>query len=169
MVGIDYEVLGLRAAQDVLDQPLLSCASANRLPFASETFDFAVMSELIEHLKAPRLCLAEASRVLKPGGILVVTTPHRDPSGKLHSNQHMQEFDGEELKNLLGLYFQDVTVLGMCPSHLMRRYTSRSHNARLLRAAIKVLTVLGFNPFARCGPLEERLSWDHLIAVGEVH
>jgi ubiquinone/menaquinone biosynthesis C-methylase UbiE len=47
-------------------------ASANKLPFADETFDAAVAFDLMEHLEQPDKFLEEAWRVLKPGGALVL-------------------------------------------------------------------------------------------------
>ncbi|MFA7160332.1 MAG: class I SAM-dependent methyltransferase, partial [Kiritimatiellia bacterium] len=38
-------------------------------------FDAVVMSDIIEHLSDPRGTLAEAARILKPDGILCVSTP----------------------------------------------------------------------------------------------
>jgi len=46
------------------------------LPFGSGTFDVVVMSEVIEHLVDPDLALAEARRVLVPGGTLLLSTPN---------------------------------------------------------------------------------------------
>jgi SAM-dependent methyltransferase len=47
---------------------------AARFPAAS--FDAATLIEVIEHLRDPRPLLAECRRVLKPGGILLITTPN---------------------------------------------------------------------------------------------
>lgn len=44
------------------------------LPFADETFDAVVSNQVIEHLFDTDLLLAEAFRVLKPGGIVVTST-----------------------------------------------------------------------------------------------
>lgn len=46
------------------------------LPFAAESIGAVVMAELIEHLFMPAAVLAEFQRVLKPGGILILTTPN---------------------------------------------------------------------------------------------
>jgi len=44
--------------------------------FPDGAFDAATLVEVIEHLRDPRSLLAECRRVLKPGGILLVTTPN---------------------------------------------------------------------------------------------
>jgi SAM-dependent methyltransferase len=46
------------------------------LPFAASTFDVVVAKDLIEHLLVPERLLAEARRVLKPGGRLVLSVPN---------------------------------------------------------------------------------------------
>jgi len=47
------------------------------LPFADESFDQVVAMEIIEHMAVdPMFMLAEANRVLKPGGKLLITTPN---------------------------------------------------------------------------------------------
>ena len=44
------------------------------LPFPSASFDVVVMTEVIEHLLRPERAVWEVSRVLKPGGVYVMTT-----------------------------------------------------------------------------------------------
>jgi SAM-dependent methyltransferase len=44
------------------------------LPFTDASFDVVVMTEVIEHLLRPELAVWEVARVLKPGGVYVMTT-----------------------------------------------------------------------------------------------
>src|SRR3989339_1030210 len=48
-----------------------------KLPFKSDSFDFVLMTEVIEHLTAdPRMYLDEVRRVMKKNGRLLITTPN---------------------------------------------------------------------------------------------
>lgn len=48
------------------------------LPYKNNFFDVVFCIEVIEHLKNPSQLVDEIHRVLKPGGILVLTTPNVD-------------------------------------------------------------------------------------------
>ena len=50
-----------------------------RLPFADKTFDSIVCLEVLEHVPDTRLALAEMSRVLKGGGVLLLSAPMHWP------------------------------------------------------------------------------------------
>jgi SAM-dependent methyltransferase len=52
---------------------------ARALPFADATFDCVIASEVLEHIWADELAIAELARVLKPGGRMAVTVPTRWP------------------------------------------------------------------------------------------
>jgi ubiquinone/menaquinone biosynthesis C-methylase UbiE len=45
-----------------------------KIPFADASVDVVVLSEVIEHLLQPELAVWEIARVLKPGGVFVMTT-----------------------------------------------------------------------------------------------
>jgi SAM-dependent methyltransferase len=58
---------------------------AAALPFGSAVFDGAICTEVLEHVPDDRALLTELARVLRPGGVLVVTVPfmfryHPDPA-----------------------------------------------------------------------------------------
>lgn len=50
----------------------------NTAPFADETFDAITMWDVFEHTYDPRTVIAEAARLLRPGGILVISHPNLD-------------------------------------------------------------------------------------------
>lgn len=49
-------------------------ADALRAPFASGSFDVVTLWDVLEHLADPHVAIAEAARLLRPGGRLVLTT-----------------------------------------------------------------------------------------------
>jgi SAM-dependent methyltransferase len=75
-------VVALDIGLKLLEKTGEKCAAARvagdacRLAFADHSFDIVVSSECIEHTVDPRQALAEMCRVLKPGGLLVVTVPN---------------------------------------------------------------------------------------------
>ena len=54
-------------------------AIGTKLPFKNETFDIVICTEVMEHVAEPKQLLYEARRVLRPNGILIVTTPFLVP------------------------------------------------------------------------------------------
>lgn len=81
-VGCDLSLEGLvrarRAAiaEGVADRTLWLCCSAERLPLADASFASALAIAVIEHVPDDDAALAEAARVLVPGGRAWVTVPH---------------------------------------------------------------------------------------------
>ncbi len=89
-VGADRNPDDLRAARDRLEFHdhlkargggawCLAAADALALPFRSQSFDIVIGSEVIEHIPDHHRAMQEIVRVLKPGGILVVSVPRWFP------------------------------------------------------------------------------------------
>ena len=57
----------------------LSQANALDLPFADNTFDRVICSEVLEHIPDYQAVLGEIQRVLKPGGLFCASVPRRWP------------------------------------------------------------------------------------------
>src|SRR5947208_10726643 len=53
----------------------LVCADSQMMPFESESFDIVTAFDLIEHVERDDALIAEAYRVLRPGGVLFVAVP----------------------------------------------------------------------------------------------
>lgn len=85
----------------------LSCASALQLPFADNTFDKVICSEVLEHIPDYEAALKEVHRVLKPGGLFCASVPRFWPewicwyySDEYHENEggHLRIFLETQLR-----------------------------------------------------------------------
>jgi SAM-dependent methyltransferase len=83
---------------------------AEEAPIEPGTFDVAAMFDVIEHLFEPRAVLTAIARALKPGGLLVITTPNIDAASRrvlgrnwavLSPLEHVYYFSERTLKRLL--------------------------------------------------------------------
>ncbi len=52
-----------------------AAGDATAMPFADDTFDVVIASEVLEHIPADATAFAEIARVLRPGGVAAVTVP----------------------------------------------------------------------------------------------
>lgn len=80
ITGVDNHINAILDAKRFVGEKHVKfvIGDAEKLPFPKNFFNKLVMSEVIEHVKDDVRVLEEARRVLKPGGILVLTTPNKD-------------------------------------------------------------------------------------------
>ena len=113
--GFDLDTEALSEARRACPNAPLARADAAHLPLPDTSVDLVVSFETIEHVPDAAAVAAEFSRVLRPTGRLVLSTPNRlfGPPGR-HANNpfHVREFSGEELRDLLMDRFEFVSVYG---------------------------------------------------------
>ena len=93
------------------------CGNAYVLPFADNSFDKIIASEVLEHLPEDSRAMAELARVLRPGGVIAVTVPRWGPeilcwalSDAYHEVEggHVRIYRGDQLRERL-------TIAGLQP------------------------------------------------------
>jgi len=77
IVYSELSVLACRTLRAIHGKGWYVAADATNLPFRSGAFSHTISSEVLEHVEQDQLAVQELARVLKPGGRLVLTFPHR--------------------------------------------------------------------------------------------
>lgn len=73
MIGVDISEEYLKQFSQIFNTDVVQ-ANVMALPFRSNNFDIINFTDLVEHLHHPLLGLSEAQRVLKTGGVIILTT-----------------------------------------------------------------------------------------------
>lgn len=78
ITGLDNDENALKSARNNLRGKKVKLVSDNArtLPFRSNTFDRVIASEVLEHIDNDLVALTEIKRVLKPGGVVVLSVPN---------------------------------------------------------------------------------------------
>jgi GT2 family glycosyltransferase/SAM-dependent methyltransferase/glycosyltransferase involved in cell wall biosynthesis len=118
VVGIDNDPAAIAYARtnfSSLNTQYL-VADSHNIPFETGSFDVVTSFELIEHLPRATDYLAEVRRVLKPDGVLIVSTPNHTVYSEHRGGEpnpfHVQEWDFDDFAALLKQYFSQVEFLG---------------------------------------------------------
>lgn len=82
VIGLDYDPQRFEFKYRIEKQGVKMVKSdieKQPLPFGDKTVDLVIFTEVIEHFQgSPQFVFLEIKRILKPGGMLVITTPNRD-------------------------------------------------------------------------------------------
>lgn len=103
-------------------------ATVPPLPFESESFDYVISFQVIEHIKQDLEFVREVHRVLRPGGKVIITTPNA-PMSLTRNPWHVREYKPEELHNLFEVHFQDVKVEGVTGNEQVMAYYERNRQS----------------------------------------
>lgn len=109
---------------------------ATRLDFEDAAFDMVVSFETLEHVQQAEQVIREFCRVLRPNGILLLSTPNRivsSPNGIVENPYHMKEFSYDELQQLLGKQFSKLKLGGQ---RYVRYSDGRKWFARMVERAL---------------------------------
>lgn len=107
-LGINDAVLEqIKRRRSNIERVVLGDMTNSDLPDAE--FDFVVSVEVLEHVEEDERFVSEVARVLKPGGIFLMTTPNGDWVENKNPD-HRRHYRKNQLSELLEKYFDKVTV-----------------------------------------------------------
>jgi SAM-dependent methyltransferase len=146
-----------------------------RLPFADATFDVVTSFETIEHLEDRAQFIAELRRVLKPDGLLILSTPNAlftEPvNGKPRNPFHVFEYTPDELTKELRGYFAEVEHFGQILNPAFGITPFQDHQQKLPRNLNTQAKLLGWKVFNKLPvSIRENLSqalWGRPFYPGE--
>ncbi|MBN8929402.1 MAG: hypothetical protein BGO51_07900 [Rhodospirillales bacterium 69-11] len=120
VVGVEYDSGTAAAAQAQFRRDNLRYVQgdARALPLPDACVDVVVSFETIEHFDRQAAFVAEIRRVLRPGGLVVISTPDRDVYSGPNSPPngfHVRELTGEEFRALLADAFPHLAMLRQRP------------------------------------------------------
>ncbi len=98
LTGIDVSEVGIAVAQQ-RGIPNVSCMDGANLTFPDASFDLVVASDVLEHIEDEAQALREWTRVLKPGGKLLVFVPAFQILWGKHDeiNHHFRRYTAAQL------------------------------------------------------------------------
>jgi SAM-dependent methyltransferase len=98
VVGLDYSVDALAFARQRGVRDVVS-ADGTALPIASRTIDCVVALEILEHIDGDQVALGEIARILRPGGVFVITVPAFMSLWRAHDEMwgHRRRYTRQEL------------------------------------------------------------------------
>jgi len=156
VTGVDVERDAPRTAASIASEGATTGAARvryaagdlGRLPLRGGAVEVIVALEVLEHLRDPESFLREVSRVLAPGGCLVLSTPNRglvSPGWIIPPNRHhVREYAPEELRDFLAPHFLEVELEGQIPGPALLRRRREGRAGR--RLAVAVERAVGVDP-----------------------
>ena len=115
VIGVDISAEAVAEATAVFgEQCRFVTGDVGALAFDSSSFDLVTCFEVIEHVEHQEQVLDELVRVLRPGGVLAISSPNRlvYPAGNPF---HTHEFTPAELDELLRARFGHVRLYRQSP------------------------------------------------------
>ena len=140
VIALDYDQATVAHARARYPRVEVTHGNLAKLPLPDHSVDVVVNFQVIEHLWDQPQFVAECARVLRPGGLLMVSTPNRitfSPGRDTPVNPfHTRELNADELTELLvDAGFREVTSCGLFHGARLREMDAR-HGGSIIDAQI---------------------------------
>lgn len=141
VVAVDYDQSAVAHVRSRYPRVEVLHANLTELPLPDASVDVVVNFQVIEHLWDQGQFIRECARVLRPAGLLMVSTPNRitfSPGRDTPINPfHTRELNADELTELLvNGGFEEAAVLGLFHGPRLREMDAR-HGGSIIDAQIE--------------------------------
>ncbi len=117
-VGVDLAPEAVTYAREHYQNPALQflVGDVEHLNFPEGSFDVTVSYETLEHVPHPEAFIQELRRLLKPGGLIIISTPNKPAfkERKLfpYNPFHIKEYTWEEFHEVINKHFTQSEFYG---------------------------------------------------------
>lgn len=120
VVGVDADANTIDFANSnyLSDRVSFKRGRAQKLPIEDQSVDVVVSFETLEHFAEHELFGQEIKRVLRPGGLLIISSPNRTvytEEAKYNNEFHVRELDRAEFVAFLNAHFSNVALFSQRP------------------------------------------------------
>jgi 2-polyprenyl-3-methyl-5-hydroxy-6-metoxy-1,4-benzoquinol methylase len=98
--GLDFSEKAINKLIETFPKVTFVNEDATKTSYGNAEFDVVVSGEVIEHLEEPQRLVDEMARICRPGGKIIISTPHLE----FDDPEHIWEFDEQDLRDLMSPY-----------------------------------------------------------------
>jgi len=142
LTRVATEIVGIDVSEDAIayatshyagDSIRFELMNVERMEFGPGEFDVVCSFETVEHVSDADAFIGEIARVLRPGGTLLMSTPHVKETNRRPDNPfHTIEYSRADFAELLGRHFGSVEMLGQARRQsTLHRWLQRADVLRL--------------------------------------
>jgi ubiquinone/menaquinone biosynthesis C-methylase UbiE len=113
VIGVDFDAATITHAQKEYSRTNLGyiVGDARKIPLSTDSVDVVTSFETLEHFAEQEEFLEEVRRVLRPDGLLLISTPDCELYSPAGANPyHLRELTREEFTSILSRYFSFISV-----------------------------------------------------------
>jgi ubiquinone/menaquinone biosynthesis C-methylase UbiE len=164
--GLDISEEDIEFAREVkesfgFDNIKFKLCDAESVEYPDNHFDIVLCSDVLEHLVRPEKCLSEIMRVLKLGGLAIITTPNKSNMVRIFRRKNISSISNFKKKNVhislkgLAEWLKIVRKTGFIVKGIKRgalifggnRYNSHPILFAFIMIVDRILNILPFGKF----------------------